>query len=162
MAADIFLKFEGPDLKGESVVDGHKEEIDVDSFAWGASNSSSMNRSGGGGVAKGDCQPLTVSGQIDKASPEFWKKVMQGEHFDKATLIARKAGGSANKQIEYFKMEMKKVYVASWQVGGSSNSGSQSMALTFNEVTVTYTPQTDKGGKGTPTVVSYNIAEMTD
>ena len=158
MAADIFLEIEG--LTGESIVESHKDQIDCDSWSWGASNASSMQRGGGGGVAKGDCHPVNVTGAIDKASPEFWKKVMKGEHFDKATLYARKAGGGD--PIDYVKIEMKKMYVANWNVSGSSNAGMQSLSMTFEEVTFTYTGQNDDGSPKEPVEVSYNIGAMTD
>ena len=47
MAADYFLKIDG--IKGESLDDKHKDEIDVLSFSWGVSQSGSM--AFGGGIA---------------------------------------------------------------------------------------------------------------
>jgi len=46
-SADYFLKIDGVD--GESSDDKHKNQIDILSWSWGASNSGSM-ASGGGGV----------------------------------------------------------------------------------------------------------------
>jgi type VI secretion system secreted protein Hcp len=158
MAADIFLKIEG--LDGESIVEAHVDEIDCDSFSWGASNASSMQRGGGGGVGKGDCHPLNISGMIDKASPEFWKKCMKGEHFESALLTARKAGGG--EPVQYVKMDMKKVYIANWVIQGSSNTGMQNLSITFEEVTFTYTGQNDDGSEKEPVEVHYNIGAMTD
>jgi len=158
MAADIFLKIEG--LKGESKVEAHKDEIDVDSFSWGASNASSMNRGGGGGVAKGDCHNVTVTGMIDKASPEFWKKCMKGEHFTEATVTLRKASGG--EPVDYLVVKMEKVYVSGWNINGSSSTGMQSLSLSFEKVTVTYKGQNDDGSASEPVEVSYDILAMTD
>ena len=44
MAADYFLKLEG--IKGESTDDKHKDEIDVLSFSWGASQITSWQKAG--------------------------------------------------------------------------------------------------------------------
>ncbi|HUL67278.1 MAG TPA: type VI secretion system tube protein Hcp, partial [Burkholderiaceae bacterium] len=48
--SDIHLKL--GDIKGESTDDKHKDEIDVESWSWGASNPGSMARGGGGGTGK--------------------------------------------------------------------------------------------------------------
>ena len=38
MAFDTFLKLEGPELKGESTDEKHKDEFELYSFSFGASN----------------------------------------------------------------------------------------------------------------------------
>ena len=48
MAVDMFLKMDG--IKGESVDDKHKDEIDVLSWSWGMSQSGSAHMGGGAGA----------------------------------------------------------------------------------------------------------------
>ncbi len=50
MATDIFAKI--GDIKGESVDDKHKNEIEVLSFSWGVANSGSTGSGGGSGRAR--------------------------------------------------------------------------------------------------------------
>ena len=55
--ADIHIKL--GDIKGESTDDKHKDEIDVESFSWGASNPGSMSHGGGGGTGRVSFSDLT-------------------------------------------------------------------------------------------------------
>ena len=47
MAVDMFLKIDG--IKGESQDKKHKDQIDLMSWSWGASNAGSHSTGGGGG-----------------------------------------------------------------------------------------------------------------
>ena len=52
MAVDYFLKLDG--IQGESVDDKHKDEIQIMSFSWGGSQTSSVSGTGGSGAGKVD------------------------------------------------------------------------------------------------------------
>src|SRR6476646_2600400 len=49
-ASDIFAKI--GDIKGESLDDKHKDEIEVLSFSWGVTNHATMSSGAGGGAGK--------------------------------------------------------------------------------------------------------------
>ena len=51
MASDYLLKLEG--IKGESLDAKHKDEIEIESFSWGATQPAGV-ASGGGGAGKGE------------------------------------------------------------------------------------------------------------
>ena len=57
MASDIFAKL--GDIKGESLDDKHKDEIEVLSFSWGVTGSHS-NPGGGGGAGKATFQDFRL------------------------------------------------------------------------------------------------------
>jgi type VI secretion system secreted protein Hcp len=52
MAADIFAKI--GDIKGESLDDKHKDEVEVLSYSWGVTNSAHIPTGSGGGCRQGD------------------------------------------------------------------------------------------------------------
>ena len=52
MAVDYFLKLDG--IQGESVDSKHKDEIQIQSWSWGASQVSSVAGPGGSGAGKAD------------------------------------------------------------------------------------------------------------
>ena len=155
MAADILLKIEG--LDGESKVDGHEGEIDILSVSWGAANHSSARFGGGSGTERGECSDLQVTKRIDKATPEIFKKVMSGKHFDKATLVMRKATG--DDPVEYLKFEMEKVFITGWNPsgGGGGEHGLESLSMSFEKVKVTYTGQNSDGSPADPIEVGWDI-----
>jgi len=89
MAVDMFIKIWA--LKGESRDKTHKEEIDVLAWSWGLSNSGSAHVGGGAGAGKCNVQDLSFTKYIDKTSPDLMLACCNGKHFDKATLVVRKA-----------------------------------------------------------------------
>src|SRR5262245_9652328 len=67
VAADIFAKI--GDIKGESLDDKHKGEIEVLSWSWGVTNGSKITKGSGAGSGKAKFQDLSFTHKIDKASP---------------------------------------------------------------------------------------------
>ena len=69
--ADYFLKnLDGID--GESTDDKHKNEIEVDSFSWGVTQSGTAGRTGTGrGAGKASIQDLHFTSKVNKASPKL-------------------------------------------------------------------------------------------
>src|SRR2546429_9130450 len=106
MAVDMFMKIGA--LKGESKDSKHKGEIDVLAWSWGASNSGSAHVGGGAGAGKVNVQDLSFTKFIDKSSPDLMLACCNGKHFDKATLVVRKAG---EEPLEYLTINMEELMV---------------------------------------------------
>src|SRR5580765_8167047 len=118
MAFDAFLKIEGID--GESTDDKHKGEIEISSFSWGVSNPGSFASGGGGGSGKVSFQDLHFTATTSKASPKLFLFCATGEHFKKATLTCRKAGGeSQGSRAEFLYVKMEDVLVSSYSLGSN-------------------------------------------
>lgn len=159
MANDFFLKLEGPDLEGESMDSQHTDEIGIDSWSWGMSQSGTMHVAKGGGAGKVDVQDLSLSKKLDKASPNLMQHCCKGTQFETATLVCRKASGDGG-QLEYLTLVMKHVIITSVQGGGSEGDDDllESVTLNFGEYTSTYVPQ-DNDGSALPEVgpVGWNM-----
>src|SRR5262245_14555266 len=112
---DYYLKLDGID--GESTDDKHKNEIDVESWSWGASQGGTMSSGGGGGAGKVQMQDYHFVMKGCKASPKLMLACATGEHIKKAVLTCRKAGGG---QQEYLKITMEDCLISSFQTGGAS------------------------------------------
>ena len=142
MAVDMFIKI--GDVKGESTDDKHKNEIDVLSWSWGATQAGTSGIGGGGGAGKVQLQDLTITKYIDKASPTLFKMCCDGTHIGTATLVVRKAGGSA---LEYLKITLDTAIVTSITTGGSGGQDrlTENITLNFAKIKMEYTPQTAKG-----------------
>ncbi len=80
MAVDAFLKIDG-------IVGDHKGEIQLESFSWGVSNSSTICRGGGGGGAgRASFQDFSFTSQIGSQSPSLFLSAATGIHHKVATL----------------------------------------------------------------------------
>lgn len=156
MAVDMFIKIGA--LKGESKDAKHKEEIDVLAWSWGMSNSGSAHTGGGAGAGKVNVQDLSFTKYIDKSSCDLMLAACNGKHFDKATLVVRKAG---EKPLEYLKIELEEILVTSVSTGGSGGEDrlTENVTINFAKVKFTYTEQDATGKAKTPAKeMTFDIA----
>jgi type VI secretion system secreted protein Hcp len=141
MASDIFAKL--GDIKGESLDDKHKDEIEVLSYSWGVSNAGSMAHGSGGGEGKASFHDLSFVHSIDKASPVLMQACATGTHLKEATLTHRKAGKG---QQEYLVIKMNDIIVTSVSHGSSGEGkGMENVSLAFGKVSLEYKPQKADG-----------------
>lgn len=147
MSADMFLKLDG--IKGESKDKSHKEEIDVLAMSWGLAQTGTGGMGGGSGTGKVAVQDITISKYVDAASADLLLKCANGTHIATGVFVARKAGGE--NPLEYIKITMTEVLVASVSHAGSGGGEMMSEVVTLNfaKVQVEYFEQDDKG-IGTP------------
>jgi type VI secretion system secreted protein Hcp len=152
MAADIFAKL--GDIKGESLDDKHKDEIEVLSISWGVSNSGSMAYGGGGGEGKATFHDLSFVHRFDKASPILMQSCANGAHLKEGTITLRKAGKG---QQEYLIVKMNEIIVTAVQPSIANNEPSESVSLSFSKVAVEYKPQKPDGSLDAGIHFKYDI-----
>lgn len=158
MAYDCFLKL--GDIKGESTDSKHKDEIQLYSFSWGATQSATFGHGTGGGSGKVTVSDFNFMKRTDKASPTLFQKCCTGEHIKEALVTLRKAGGS---QVEYLKYKFTDVLISSVQWSGSSGGDevpTESVSVSFGKCEVDYQPQ-GKDGKpeGGPVHGGWNLMQ---
>lgn len=156
MAVDMFLDIKG-EIKGESQDSKHKGTIDVLAWSWGMSNSGSFHTGGGGGSGKANFQDISITKWVDISSPNLMLFCANGDHFDSAKLIVRKAGKTP---LEYITITMKKVLITSVSTGGSGGEDklTENVSLNFAEVKVEYKEQKPDGSGGPAVEFAYDIA----
>jgi type VI secretion system secreted protein Hcp len=161
MAFDAYLKIEGVD--GEATRKGFEKQMEIFSFSFGASNPASIGtQGGGGGAGKASLSSFNIMKKNDKASAELFKHCCGGEHFPKAVVTLNKSGGKES--VDFLKYEFEKVFIDSIQWSGSSggdDTPTESISLSYGKVTITYTGQSDKGGKAENIVASWNVQTNT-
>ena len=159
MAVDFFLKLEGPNVEGESMDAAHADEIAINSWSWGMTQTGTMHVAKGGGAGKVNVQDISLTKLVDKASPNLMQHCCKGTQFETATLVCRKASGDGG-QLEYVTLEMKHVIIAGVQAGGSENDENlyENVTLNFGLYTISYVPQ-DNDGSALPEVgpIGWNI-----
>jgi len=154
MAVDMFLKLD--DVKGESKDSKHKDAMDVLAWSWGLSQSGSTHMGSGGGSGKVSVQDISLTKYVDAASANLLKFCCTGKHFKEAVLTVRKAG---DKPVEYLKITMKEVLIASVSTGGSGGEDrlTENVTLNFANFKFEYTPQKDDGSAGSAIEANWNI-----
>ena len=147
-AVDYFLKIDG--IPGESTAIGHKDEIDIESWSWGASSTSP----GGAARAGRPCvSAFSFTKKVDKASPQLMANAVSGMVMKSAVLTGRKAG---DRPLEYIKVTLENVLVSSYQGSGSAAAlPTESFSLNFAKMTVEYRVQRADGTLGDPSTASF-------
>ena len=155
MAVDMFMKIDG--IEGESKDSAHANEIDVLEWSWSASQSGTTHLGGGGGSGKVNIENLSFTKYIDSATHELLQRCFDGGHISEVELAVRKAGGNA---MEYLKITMRDVIIASVNTGGSGGEDrlTENVTLNFSQVTVAYYPQKADGSAGPELLAGWDIA----
>ena len=153
MAADIFAKL--GDIKGESLDDKHKDEIEVLSFSWGLTNLATFAAGGGAGAGKVSFQDLSIVHPVDKSSPQLMRACATGAHLKEATLVQRKAGKG---QQEFLIVKMNDVVITSVTHSAASGpTATETVSLAFAKVEVGYQPQKADGSLDQPVYFKYDL-----
>jgi len=155
MAFDTFLKFTGGnDVKGESTADGHKDEIEIYSFSFGASNPTTVG-SGSGGLTGGkvSLSSFSVMKKTELSSTKLFAACCAGQHYATAVVTLRKATGVDGGQQTFLMYSFEDVLVESIQWSGSTggdDTPTESLSIAFGKVTIDYSKQDDDAGGMTP------------
>ena len=153
-ASDYFLKIEGVD--GESKDKAHPNEIQLESWSFGASQSGSMAMGGGGGAGKVSMQDFSITKHVDKSSPNLFEALITGKHLPEIKLTLRSAGGS---QVEYLTLTLKDVVITNYSTGGSSGDDRpmESVSFNFSQIKMSYVEQDAKGSPGAATEFGWDL-----
>jgi len=153
MAVDYFLKLDG--ITGESQDANHKNEIQISSFSWGATNVSS-SQGGGSGAGKVSLDGFSIMKAVDKASVPLFKSVVGGTHFATGTITANKAGGGGK---VFLKVDFKELFVTSYQLSGSSEIPMESVSFSYKTIAIEYSMQDTKGITSSAGKATYDVAQ---
>jgi type VI secretion system secreted protein Hcp len=154
MATDIFAKI--GDIKGESLDDKHKGEVDVLSWSWGVTQTGTMAHGGGGGAGKANFNDFNFTHHIDKASPVLLKACATGEHIKEATITVRKAGKG---QQEFLIIKMNDIIITAVSPSGAGDGAAtaEHVALQCAKVDLEYKPQKADGSLDAGVHFKYDI-----
>jgi type VI secretion system secreted protein Hcp len=156
-AVDYFLKIDG--IEGESQDSKHKNEIDIESWSWGATNIGDAAYRGGQGAGKVTMQDFHFTMKVCKATPKLMLACASGQHIKSAQLTVRKAG---KEQQEYLKIKLDDFIVSSYQAGGSHGEGIvpiDQISLNFSKIEYEYKEQKADGTLGGTVKANWSVKE---
>jgi type VI secretion system secreted protein Hcp len=147
MPFDAFLKL--TDIKGESLDDKHKDEIEIQSFAWGLAQTGTTGGGGGGSTGVTSFEDFSFTADISKASPLLFFACASGQHLQEGILTVRRAG---QEQQEYYKVTLSDVVVSRYDQGASTEGDlpMDEFALNYAKIEVEYRAQKADGSLDDP------------
>jgi type VI secretion system secreted protein Hcp len=136
--------------------------IDILSFSWGVSNTSTYGAGASGKEAKAgraDFSNLSIMKVLDKTSPNLSDHCATGNIFSKVYILYDKPVG--DKQQAYFRIWLKDALITSQQLSGSSENPSESVSFAFQGVEIAYAPEKDDGSLDAAIRKGYNLETLT-
>jgi type VI secretion system secreted protein Hcp len=156
MAVDYFLTLDG--IQGESEDEKHKNDIQILSWSWGGSQTSSVAGTGGSGAGKVSLSDFSIMTYFDKSTPKVFKSICAGTHIKTGTMNAIKSGADGK---PYLKVDFKELFVTSLQISGSSEVPSVSISFSYNEIKIDYSTQNEQGNVTSTGPVTMNTKTNT-
>jgi type VI secretion system secreted protein Hcp len=120
--------------------------IDILSFSFGASNTSTYGAGASGKEAKAgrvDFSNLSIMKVLDKTSSILSQHCWSGDILPKVYILYDKPVGDA--QADYFRIYLQDALITSVQLSGSSENPVESVSFAFQKVEVAYKAENDDG-----------------
>jgi type VI secretion system secreted protein Hcp len=153
---DMSLKVAG--INGESKDSKHSGEIDVLSWGYAVSQSSSAHTGGGGGVGKANFSEFVFTHYVDKSTPNLMKYCASGKHISEVVLSCSKVGDGAQ---QYMTVTMNDVLVTHVRPVGATNSPRviEEVGLSYAKIKVEVKEQNGDGSLGAATTGAWDVKQ---
>ncbi|MDD1969111.1 type VI secretion system tube protein Hcp [Pseudomonas putida] len=158
---DIYIKFTGPDLKGESTDVDHGDWIEIESWKHSIRQPKSATASTAGGHTAERCEHddmVFVKG-MDVTSPQMYEAASGGTTYAEVTIDFMRSDGD-DKRVKYMEIKLKNVIIASISPStGAEGAPTETFALKYAAVEWKYTKQQIAGGQGGLTQGAWSLAK---
>ena len=157
-----FIKIDGID--GESTDKNHKDWIKILSVGQSVNRPIAVGSDGSttkGSVACGD---IAVVKEVDKSTPKLLGSVCKGTKFSEITIDLTTDTGEGERNT-YMQWKLENAYVSSYDVSGGASDGAvptESLGLTYEKITWTYTPVDQKGKPGGAIPQTWDVGAGTE
>jgi type VI secretion system secreted protein Hcp len=135
--------------------------IDILSFSWGVSQTSTYGAGASGKEAKAgraNFQDLTIMKVLDATSPLLTDHCASGNILAKVYILYDKPVGDA--QADYFRIYLGDALITSQQLSGSSENPTESISFAFQQVEVAYKAENDDGTLAAAVPKGFDLAAL--
>ena len=158
MAVNAYLYVDGTPGPSTSRTD----HIDILSFSWGVSNTSTYGQGASGQEAKAgraDFSNLSIMKVLDKTTPNLCDHCASGNILTKVYILYDKPVG--DKQQAYYRIWLKDALITSVQNSGSNENPTESVSFAYQAVEIAYAPEKDDGSLDAAVRKGYNLETLT-
>jgi type VI secretion system secreted protein Hcp len=138
------------------------DHIDILSFSWGVSQTSTYGAGASGKEAKAgraNFSDLTIMKVLDKTTPLLCDHCASGNILSKVYILYDKPVG--DKQQAYYRIWIKDALITSVQNSGSNENPTESVSFAYQSVEVAYAPEKDDGSLDAAIRKGYNLETLT-
>ncbi|MES2820461.1 MAG: type VI secretion system tube protein Hcp [Pseudomonadota bacterium] len=153
---DFFIKIEG--IPGESKDSKHAGQIDVLSWGYAVSQTSTSHTGGGSGAGKANFSELTFSHYVDKATPNLMKYCASGKHVPSVELTCCKVGDGSQ---QYMKVTLTEVLITHVRPMGSTSDPRvlEEVGMSYGKIEVEVKEQNADGSMGATITGIWNVKQ---
>jgi len=159
----LYLQLPAADTNGasSSTVDSATPVVEIQSYQFGVENPTTISSAtgGSGGGSKVRFDELTLTKQIGSSTTQFLRSLSSGGRYKQIQLNVQKAGAPGQPYLTYL---LGDAAVTSLQHSGSSGSPpTESIALAFGSLKLSYRAQDASGNYGPFTSECYSVETQT-
>ena len=158
---DIYVKFTGPDIKGESQDKDHKDWLEVASWehAMRQPKSATASSAGGHTAERVEHSEMLFAKDIDLVSPLLYQHCSGGTTFKEVIIEFMRADGEG-KRVKYMEIKLMNVLVGSVLPSVISEGlPTEKFSLKYAAVSWKYTQQKIGGGTGGSTPGAWSLTK---
>lgn len=149
----IYLKFDS--IKGSTTDDKFPDQIELQSFQWGAGLGVGSPRGGDRTTSEPSVSEITATKTLDKASEGLFKALLTGDPVGKGVISF--AAASKGESVAYATLEIEDVIISGFSLSSGGDFPSESFSLNFTKFDWSFTGRDAKHG-GSPTHLIYDLA----
>lgn len=138
MANDYFLKIDT--IIGESQQTGHIQELEMDSWSFGETQSGTSQTATGSVSGKVTLNEFRLSKRLDISSPKLMQLCSNGKHCKWARFTARRAGSEGGVPVDYVFVTFGDLVISSYDISGTGDDGwpYETIAFSYGSLVMTY------------------------
>jgi type VI secretion system secreted protein Hcp len=150
----IYLKLDP--IKGSVTDFKFKDQIELNSFQWGAGLGVGSARGGDRTTSEPMVSDITATKMLDKASELLFKNLLMGETLAKGTITFTAA--IKGESVAYATLDLEDVIISSYNQTSGGDFPSESISLNFAKFVYSFS---GRDGKQTasPVRLTYDLAE---
>jgi type VI secretion system secreted protein Hcp len=157
VAVNAYLYVDG--VEGPST--SKENHIDILSFNWGVSQTSTYGAGASGKEAKAgraDFANLTIMKVLDKTTPYLVDHCASGDILDEVYILYDKPAG--DQQDDYFRIYLKDALITHVQLSGTDANPTESISFAFQAVEIAYRPEKDDGSLDGAIPKGYDLESL--
>ncbi len=162
MSANVFWKFNAPDVTGSSLMKGHEGMQEIISYghSWEQPTSPVRSAAGGGTIERAHHGTFNMTMELDESLIPMLGLLWSGKHIEKGTLVCYRVAGDTGTQqlgVPYLKVELEAIVITHLEIsGGPGDLPVVTFALSYAKVTYTHFSQ-GKDTQGAAKSISHDL-----
>jgi len=153
----IYMNYDSLAIKGDVTEEGHKDWIELNSFAWGVGRgiSSPTGAAADRESSAPSVSEITVTKASDTGTVKLVNEALQGEG---KTVIIDFTKTDKGKLEVYATYTLTECMISGYSVSSGGDRPSESLSLNFTKIECKNTPNKGVGEQASPETVIYDLA----